>query len=140
VRAHEQAHARTGGLYAGAPSYEFERGPDGKMYAVSGEVQIDTAPIDGDAAATIAKMETVIRAALAPQDPSATDSRVASEARAAKGEAQAELRKEKQQEAPEGGGDTNSANESAHRSATDAYESAESLVFEAVEAAFSVAA
>jgi hypothetical protein len=140
VRAHEQAHARTGGPYAGAPSYEFERGPDGKMYAVSGEVQIDTAPIDGDAAATIAKMETVIRAALAPQDPSATDSRVAAEARAAKGEAQAELRKEKQQEAPEDGGDTNAANESAHRSAAEAYESAESLIYEAVEAAFSFAA
>ena len=64
MRAHEQAHARAGGPYAGAPSYDFERGPDGKMYAVSGEVQIDAAPIDGDAAATIAKMEVVIRAAL----------------------------------------------------------------------------
>ncbi|MDH3737898.1 MAG: putative metalloprotease CJM1_0395 family protein, partial [Alphaproteobacteria bacterium] len=46
VRAHEQAHARAGGPYASAPSYEFVRGPDGKSYAVSGEVQIDTAPID----------------------------------------------------------------------------------------------
>lgn len=140
VRAHEQAHARTGGPYAGAPSYEFERGPDGKMYAVSGEVQIDAAPIDGDAAATIAKMEVVIRAALAPQDPSAQDSRVAAEARAAKGEAQAELRTEKQEEARETEGEGRSADEAAHSRAAGAYESAESLVFEAVEAALSVAA
>ena len=140
VRAHEQAHARAGGPYAGAPSYEFERGPDGKMYAVSGEVQIDAAPIDGDAAATIAKMEVVIRAALAPQEPSAQDSRVAAEARAAKAEAQAELREEKQDKAGARDADRNSANESAHNRAAEAYESTESLVFDAVEAALSVAA
>lgn len=140
VRAHEQAHARTGGPYAGAPSYEFERGPDGKMYAVSGEVQIDTAPIDGDPAATIVKMETVIRAALAPQEPSGQDSRVAAEARAAKSEAQAELRKQKQEEARETEGDTRSADESAHSRASEAYENAESLAFTAIEAAFSAAA
>eukprot|EP01026_Neomeris_dumetosa_P052371 TRINITY_DN46319_c0_g1_i8.p1 TRINITY_DN46319_c0_g1~~TRINITY_DN46319_c0_g1_i8.p1 ORF type:complete len:240 (-),score=28.68 TRINITY_DN46319_c0_g1_i8:18-737(-) len=29
VRAHEQAHAAVGGLYAGAPTYQYERGPDG---------------------------------------------------------------------------------------------------------------
>lgn len=140
MRAHEQAHARTAGPYGGAPSYEFERGPDGKMYAVSGEVQIDAAPIDGDAAATIAKMEIVIRAALAPQDPSATDSRVAAEARAAKGEAQAELRKEKQQEARETEGRGNPGRESVHRRAAGAYASAESLTKEAVAAALSIAA
>jgi hypothetical protein len=140
VRAHEQAHARSGGPYAGAPSYEFERGPDGKMYAVSGEVQIDTAPIDGDPAATIVKMETVIRAALAPQEPSAQDSRVAAEARAAKAEAQSELRKKKQEEARETSGDNHPVDESAHSRASEAYESAESLAFTAIEIAFSAAA
>ncbi|NKB48363.1 MAG: hypothetical protein GKS02_03250 [Alphaproteobacteria bacterium] len=140
VRAHEQAHARAGGPYASAPSYEFERGPDGKMYAVSGEVQIDTAPIDGDAAATIAKMEVVIRAALAPQEPSSQDTRVAAEARAAKAEAQAELREEKQEEAREVSGDENSADGRAHTRAAQAYESAEGLVFEAIEAALNIAA
>ena len=140
VRAHELAHARAGGPHAGAPSYQFERGPDGKMYAVSGEVQIDTAPKDGDPAATIVKMETVIRAALAPQDPSAQDRRVAAEARAAKGEAQAELRKQQQEEAREASGDIDSADESAHSRAAEAYDSAESLIFAAVESALSVAA
>src|SRR5262245_16473571 len=32
VRAHEQAHASVGGAYAGAPTYSFSRGPDGKRY------------------------------------------------------------------------------------------------------------
>jgi len=140
VRAHEQAHARTGGPYAGAPSYEFERGPDGKLYAVSGEVQIDTAPIEGDPAATIVKMEVVIRAALAPQEPSGQDSRVAAEARAAKAEAQTELRKKNQEEARETFEANQSVDESAHSRASDAYESAESLAFTAIEAAFSAAA
>ena len=38
VRAHEQAHAIAGGQHAGAPSYEYQRGPDGRQYAVGGEV------------------------------------------------------------------------------------------------------
>ena len=41
VRAHEQAHASLGGQYATQPEYEYERGPDGRRYAVSGEVSID---------------------------------------------------------------------------------------------------
>jgi hypothetical protein len=39
--AHEQAHASLGGQYASSPEYGYERGPDGKRYAVSGEVSID---------------------------------------------------------------------------------------------------
>jgi len=42
VRAHEQAHAAVGGAYAGAPSYQYETGPDGVRYAIAGQVQIDT--------------------------------------------------------------------------------------------------
>ncbi len=134
VRAHEQAHARAGGPYASAPSYEFQRGPDGRMYAVSGEVQIDSSPIPGNPAATIAKMETVIRAALAPAEPSAQDSRVAADARAAKAEAQAELRAQKQQEA---NGPTAAG---AFGRAAAAYDNAESLVFAALENTLTIAA
>ncbi|MCZ6589604.1 MAG: putative metalloprotease CJM1_0395 family protein [Alphaproteobacteria bacterium] len=140
VRAHEQAHSRAGGPYAGAPSYEFERGPDGHMYAVSGEVQIDSAPIDGDPEATIAKLETVIRAALSPQDPSAQDSRVAAQARAAKAEAQAELQKQNREEASDTAGDGKFAGEIAHGRAAEAYESTESLISLVTESALSVAA
>ncbi len=81
VRAHENAHKAAAGRYArGGPSYEYERGPDGRRYAVGGEVQIDTAPIPNDPDATIQKMQQVRRAALAPAEPSPQDRRVASEA------------------------------------------------------------
>jgi hypothetical protein len=40
VRAHEQAHVNVGGVYAGAPSYSYERGSNGVNYAVAGEVPI----------------------------------------------------------------------------------------------------
>lgn len=98
VRAHEQAHARVGGSYAGPPSYEFQAGPDGKKYAVGGEVQIDSSPIPGKPEATIRKLDIVIRAALAPAEPSSQDLQVAQKARDAKIKAQAELRAQKQAE------------------------------------------
>lgn len=44
VRAHEQAHKNVAGPYAGAISYETVTGPDGREYAVAGEVQIDVSP------------------------------------------------------------------------------------------------
>ena len=92
VRRHEQAHMNAGGQYAGQASYTYETGPDGGRYAVAGEVPIDTAPIPDDPEATIDKMEVVIRAALAPAEPSAQDQRVASGARQTIVAAQAELR------------------------------------------------
>jgi len=109
------------------------------MYAVSGEVQIDAAPIAGNPAATISNMDLVIRAALAPQEPSVQDRRVAAEARAAKAEAQAELRKQTQEETGGVPGEARSVDESAHSRAAEAYESAENLVFAAVEYALNVA-
>jgi hypothetical protein len=80
VRAHEAAHASVGGIYAGAPSYSFARGPDGKNYAVSGEVSIDVSPVAGNPQATIDKAQIVRRAALAPAQPSSQDRAVASAA------------------------------------------------------------
>lgn len=91
VRAHEQAHAAAGGPYAGAPSYSYSRGPDGKRYAVAGEVGIDVAAVPNDPQATLAKMEVVLRAALAPAEPSAQDLRVAAQAQAQMLQARAEL-------------------------------------------------
>ncbi|MBN8183843.1 putative metalloprotease CJM1_0395 family protein [Roseibium aggregatum] len=97
VRAHEQAHARVGGAYAGAPSYTFQQGPDGKRYAIGGEVQIDTSR-ERTPEATIRKMQVVIRAATAPADPSSQDLKVAQQARAQISEAQAEVRQKKSEE------------------------------------------
>jgi hypothetical protein len=94
VRQHEQAHATAGGPYAGPPKYEFEQGPDGRSYAVSGHVSIDVSPVAGNPGATIRKMETVIRAALAPSQPSPEDRAVAAQARQIRTQAQIEKREE----------------------------------------------
>ena len=80
VRAHEQAHKNAGGPFAGNPRYETVKGPDGRSYAVSGEVSIDTSEVPNNPEATIRKMEIVKRAALAPSQPSAQDRQVAAEA------------------------------------------------------------
>lgn len=94
VRAHEQAHAAAGGSHAGSPSYEFETGPDGRRYAVGGEVSIDTSEVAGDPKASIAKMQQVVRAATAPADPSGQDRKVAAKARAKMAKLQAEMTQE----------------------------------------------
>jgi hypothetical protein len=91
VRTHEQAHLASAGAYArGGVSFVYQRGPDGRMYAVGGEVGIDI----GRAATpeeTIVKMQTVRRAALAPAEPSAADRRIAAQASIRLAEAQREL-------------------------------------------------
>lgn len=94
VRAHEQAHKLAGGPYAGQPSFKTVRGPDGRSYAVSGEVKIDTSPVPNNPDATIQKLETVKRAALAPSHPSAQDRQVAADADAKIQKAREEKRKE----------------------------------------------
>ncbi|MGB9712241.1 MAG: putative metalloprotease CJM1_0395 family protein [Dissulfurimicrobium sp.] len=79
VIAHEMAHKVVGGNYAGAVSYEYRVGPDGRLYIVGGEVPIDVS--DGISPEdTVRKMEQVRMAALAPIDPSPQDYRVAQEA------------------------------------------------------------
>ncbi|ROQ21102.1 SprA family protein [Marinimicrobium koreense] len=101
VRQHEQAHAALGGRYAGAPQYDFVRGPDGVSYAVSGEVPIDTSRIPNDPQATIEKAQQIRRAAYAPAEPSDTDRRVAAEAAQMEAQARAELRQMETREAEE---------------------------------------
>ncbi|MBC9249013.1 hypothetical protein A9179_01865 [Pseudomonas alcaligenes] len=91
VRAHEQAHSAVGGAYAGSPTYSLKRGPDGRSYAVGGEVSVDVSPIPNDPEATLRKMEVVQRAALAPADPSAQDRRIAAQAAAQAGVARGEI-------------------------------------------------
>ncbi|WP_457560601.1 putative metalloprotease CJM1_0395 family protein [Caminibacter sp.] len=79
VRAHELAHKAAGGSLAGAPSYGYVTGPDGKKYAISGEVPIKLhkgkTPEE-----TIKIAEQVKAAALAPADPSPQDLKVAQNA------------------------------------------------------------
>jgi hypothetical protein len=80
VRTHEQAHQSAGAGLTGAASYTYATGPDGKRYAIGGEVPIDTSPVRDNPSRTIQKMEQVIAAALAPADPSGQDRAVAAQA------------------------------------------------------------
>ena len=91
VRAHEQAHAAVGGQYAGSPHYNYTQGPNGVRYADSGHVNIDISPVPNDPQATLEKMQTVARAALAPAEPSPQDRAVAAKANQEAAKARAEL-------------------------------------------------
>ena len=113
VRRHEQAHAAVGGQYASAPSYTFQQGPDGRRYAIGGEVQIDVAAVPGDPEATIDKMGVVKAAALAPAEPSAADRRVAALADAQRLQAMAELATLRTEERLEVFTESNVANDTA---------------------------
>ena len=108
VRRHESAHQATAGaLSQGGPSFETQRGPDGREYAVGGEVGIDSTPIEGDPAGTIRKMQQVRRAALAPANPSSQDRQVAAQAARAEQQARAELTRPNDESSdPDGAGKT----------------------------------
>ncbi len=94
VKAHESAHINAGGsIVKGGANFTYEKGPDNKLYAVAGEVPIDASPEDKPEK-TIAKMQQVRAAALAPADPSGTDYKVASTATLLEMKARVELAKE----------------------------------------------
>jgi hypothetical protein len=77
VREHESAHLRNGsGVVTSGANFSYTYGPDGKAYAVGGEVGIDTSP-ERQAEANIDKGRAIQTAALAPRDPSPQDFRVA---------------------------------------------------------------
>ncbi len=92
VKAHEQAHlSAAGDLAQGGASFDYETGPDGKRYAVGGEVNIDTSTVSGDPQATLRKAQQIRRAATAPADPSAQDRSVAAEASRMEAQARIEI-------------------------------------------------
>lgn len=100
VRAHEMAHVAAGGQYVrGGAHFEYQKSPDGKLYAVGGEVSIDTSKVSGDPEATIRKMQIVRRAALAPAKPSAQDRAVAAQATQNETQARQGLRQQESEEA-----------------------------------------
>lgn len=95
VKTHEQAHIAAGGSYVrGGASYDYQTGPDGKKYAVGGNVSIDTSAVEGDPQATINKAQIIIKAALAPAEPSSQDKAVANQARQMMSNARKELMQE----------------------------------------------
>ena len=92
VRAHEAAHLAAAGRYAtSGASFEYARGPDGRNYAVGGEVGIDTSPVPNDPQATIRKAQQIQAAAQAPANPSSTDRQVAASAAQMESKARQEL-------------------------------------------------
>lgn len=101
VRAHEAAHKTAGGPVAGNVTFQTVTGPDGREYAVAGEVEIDASPVANNPEATIRKMELVIRAALAPAEPSPQDRAVAAQAQQTKLQAQQEAAQLREQEREE---------------------------------------
>ncbi|ACL01894.1 hypothetical protein Dalk_0184 [Desulfatibacillum aliphaticivorans] len=91
VRAHEAAHmAAGGGVVKSGATFSYQQGPDGKRYAVGGEVQVDTSR-ESEPEATLQKMQQVKRAALAPASPSGQDRSVAARAARIMTEARAEV-------------------------------------------------
>ena len=48
VKTHERIHASIGGVFASAPHFSYQKGPDGQLYAVEGDVRIDTSAVAGD--------------------------------------------------------------------------------------------
>lgn len=98
VRAHEAAHiAAGGGIVTGGANFTYQEGPDGKLYAIGGEVPIDARP-ENKPEQTIDKMQKVRAAALAPSDPSSTDYKVASTATMLESRARMELNQQKLEE------------------------------------------
>lgn len=108
VKAHEQAHlAAAAGISASAPSYTYQEGPDGKKYAVGGEVSVSFSK-GNDPEENISKAETMRAAALAPADPSSQDMAVAQQAEQIIAESQQQLAEQKQEEASKDSGETKS--------------------------------
>jgi len=96
VRAHEAAHAAAAGSLAkGGPSYTYQRGSDGRLYATGGEVNIDTSGVPGDPKATIQKARQIRAAANAPANPSTQDRAVAAQASRMEAQARRELQQER---------------------------------------------
>lgn len=97
VKAHEAAHQAAGGGMAGAASYTYQQGPDGKMYAIGGEVSISTKSGSSPEEA-LRNARQVAAAAMAPASPSPQDYSVASSARVMEMKALQQIAKQQQEE------------------------------------------
>lgn len=114
VRAHEHAHVAAGGaLVRGGARFSYQQGPDGRNYAVGGEVSIAAAEVSGDPQKTAENAEQVQRAALAPANPSAQDRAVAANAAATASKARSAAAQEQRREAAEAQPDAETQDNSA---------------------------
>lgn len=92
VRAHERAHKTAAGeLARGAISYTYQIGPDGRRYAIGGEVRIDASP-GNTPEESLERARKIRAAASAPSAPSAQDHSAAADAAQLEAEARSQLR------------------------------------------------
>lgn len=73
VRQEEKAHAAVAGDLAGPINYVYQRGPDGRQYAVGGSVGIQASVTSGDPAEAKRQAGRIASAANAATNPSAQD-------------------------------------------------------------------
>jgi len=127
VKTHEMAHLASAGQYArGGATYSYQQGPDGRRYAIGGEVPIDVSK-EKTPEETLQKMQAVKRAAMAPAEPSSTDRSVAAAATAMESQARQELQAEQtsrvqnnQPESAEPADGADDADDASRAAATDA--------------------
>lgn len=74
TKTHEQTHASLANT-TGAINYNYQTGPDGKLYATGGHVRLDTS-IPKDEAAALAKLEKLSTAASGPSGLSGADAQI----------------------------------------------------------------
>ncbi|MBU1659671.1 hypothetical protein KKG72_11580 [bacterium] len=97
VRSHESAHQAAGGGMTGAASFTYRQGPDGKMYAIGGEVSISMQS-GSSPEETLRNARQIAAAAMAAGNPSPQDYSVASSAKVMEMKALQQLAKEQQAE------------------------------------------
>lgn len=73
VRQEEKAHAAVAGDLAGPINYTYQRGPDGRAYAVGGAVGIQASHLSGDPVEAASKAGRLSAAANAATNPSLQD-------------------------------------------------------------------
>jgi hypothetical protein len=94
VRSHEAAHIAAGGsVVTGAANFTYQKGPDGKLYAIGGEVAISSSG-GSTPEEKIAIAKKIRAGALAPANPSPQDIKVASSAAMMEAMARQELSQE----------------------------------------------
>lgn len=125
VRAHEAAHIGAGaGVVSGGATFGYTRGPDGKMYATSGEVPISMKE-GRTPEETIQNARQIVSAAMAPADPSPQDYKVAASAAQTEIQARSEQAREQAEAIKEQTKDSDNTQNT--QEAESAFKSAESV-------------
>ena len=123
VRTHESAHQAAVAGMTGAATFTYQQGPDGKMYAIGGEVSISSSK-GSTPQETISKAKQIIATAMAPSDPSGQDFLVASSAMMMLMKAEQQLAKASQEEmnGKEAYGSLTAKNDTAAKDSTDGFD------------------